>query len=49
MDKEYPKQLFGHHKDLTFLPDRKILDQVEKLVCGIEDKEKYVIHIRALK
>ena len=21
----------------------------EKLICGIEDKEKYVVHIRALK
>ena len=32
---EYPKKLFGSHKDLPFF-------------C-IEDKEKYVIHIRALK
>ena len=29
--------------------ERKKLEKVEKLVCGIEDKEKYVIHIRALK
>ena len=25
------------------------LEKVEKLICDIEDKEKYVIHIRALK
>ena len=25
------------------------MEKVEKLVCSIEDKEKYVIHIRALK
>ena len=48
-DVEYPKKLFGFHKDLPFLPERKKSEKVEKLVCGIEDKEKYVIHIRALK
>ena len=41
--------LWGSHKDLPFLPERKKLEKVEKLVCSIEDKEKYVIHIRALK
>ena len=25
------------------------MEKVKKLVCGIEDKEKYVIHIRAIK
>ena len=46
---EYPKQLWSSHKDLRFLPERKKLEKVEKLVCSVEDKEKYVIHIRALK
>ena len=49
VDVEYPKKLFGSHKDLPFLPERKKLEKVEKLVCSIEDKEKYAIHIRALK
>ena len=49
VDVDYPKKLFGFHKDLPFLPKRKKLEKVEKLVCDIEDKEKYVIHIRALK
>ena len=49
MDIEYPKQLFGFHKELPFLPERKKIEKVEKLVCSIGDKEKYVIHIRALK
>ena len=48
-DIEYPKQLFGSLKELPFLPERRKLEKVEKLVCSIEDKEKYVIHIRALK
>ena len=25
------------------------MEKIEKLVCSIENKEKYVIHIRALK
>ena len=41
--------LFNSHKDLPFLPERKKVKQVGKLICKIEDKEKYVIHIRALK
>ena len=49
VDIEYPKQLWSSHKDLPFLPERKIFEKVEKLVCSIEDKEKYVIHKRALK
>ena len=36
-------------EDLPFLPERKKLEKVENLVCSIEDKEKYVIHRRALK
>ena len=49
VDIEYPKQLFDSHKDLPFLPERRKLKNVEKCVCSIDDKEKYVIHIRALK
>ena len=49
VDVEYPKELFNFHKDLPFLPERKKVEKVEKLICSIEDKEKYVIHIRALK
>ena len=49
VDIGYPKELFNFHKDLPFLPKRKKVEKVEKLICSIEDKEKYVIHIRALK
>ena len=48
-DIEYPKTLFTSHKDLPFLRERKKVEKVEKLICSIEDKVKYVIHIRALK
>ena len=49
VDVEYPKNLFNSHKDFTFLPERKKLGRLEKIVCSIEDKEKYVVHIKALK
>ena len=34
---------------MPFLPERKNVEKVQKLICNIEDKEKYVIRIRALK
>ena len=46
---DYPEKLFNPHKDLSFLPERKKVNKVEKLICSIEHKEKHVIHIRALK
>ena len=31
VDAEYQKKLFGTHKDLIFLPERRKLEKVEKL------------------
>ena len=49
VDIDYPKELFNLQKDLPFLLERKKVNKCEKLICSIEDKEKYVVHIRALK
>ena len=49
VDIDYPKELFNLHNGLPFLPERKKVEKVGKLICSIENKEKYVIHIRALK
>ena len=49
VDIEYPQKLWSSRKDLPFLTERRKLEKAEKFVCGIEDKEKYVIYIRALK
>ena len=46
---EYLKKIFNLHKDLPFLPKREKNNKCEKLVCNIEDKKIYIIHIRALK
>ena len=49
VDIEYSKTLFNSHKDLPYLHERKKVEKVENLIFSIDDKEKYVIHIRALK
>ena len=50
IDIEYPKKKKSNlHKDLLFLPERKKVKKCNKLVCNIQDKENYVIHIKALK
>ena len=49
VDVEYPKTLFNFLKDLPFLPERKKNWKAEKLICSIENKEKYVVYITALK
>ena len=49
VDVDYAKKLFNLHKDLSFSPERKKVYECEKFICSIEDKEKYVIHIRVLK
>ena len=42
------EKIFNLHKDLPFLPEIKV-NKVEKPICSIKNKEKYVIHIRVLK
>ena len=40
VDVDYTKKLFDLHKDLPFLPDRKKVNKIEKLICSAEDKKK---------
>ena len=49
VDGNYPKKVSDLHKDLPFLTERKKVNTVEKLICNIEDKEKYVVHIKFIK
>ena len=37
------------HGDLPFVAERKKIKKCKKLLCNINDKENYVVHIRALK
>ena len=45
----FPKKLHGKHKNLPFLPQKEKINNCEKLICNVKDKEKHVVHIRALK
>ena len=49
VDVEYPKSLHKLHSDLPFLPERMKINKCNKLVCSAQDKENYVVHIRAFK
>ena len=48
-DIEYPKNLHKLHNDLSFLPERIKINKYSKLNCTVQNKENYVIYIRALK
>ena len=52
VDIYYPLMMRTKHKDLLFLPQRKKIDKVHKLVTTFDDKKKkkkYVIHVAALE
>ena len=45
VDVEYPKNLHKLHSNLPFLPERMKTNNCTKLVCNVQDKENYPIHI----
>ena len=49
VDVKYPKKLYDLHSDLPFLPKRMKIDQCKKIVCNLQNKKKYVVHIKSLK
>ena len=48
-DIDYPKDLHNLQSDLPFLPEIMKINKCTKLACTVQYKEKYVIHIVALK
>ena len=49
VDIEYPENIHKLHSDLPFLLERMKINKCSKLTCTVQNKENYVIHIRALK
>ena len=49
VDVKYPKKLHDLHSDLPFLPKRMKIDKCKKLVCNLQNKKKYIMHIKSLK
>ena len=49
VDVHYLEKLHKLPNDLPFLPERKKIEKVEKLVPSLHEKNEYFIHIRNLK
>ena len=49
VDVDYPSKLQNLHSDLPFLPERMVINNTKKLVCNLNDKKNYIIHINLLK
>ena len=49
VDVQYPKKLHEIHNDLPFLQERIKIEKFEKIFTNLQDKTKYVIHVRNLK
>ena len=49
VDVDYPSKLQNLHSDLPFLPERMVINNNKKLVCNLNDKKNYIVHINVLK
>ena len=54
VDVEYPKNVFSGiefnlHSNLPFPPEWNKIKKRNKFICNLQDKDNYVVHIRALK
>ena len=49
VDIDYPSKLQNLHSDLPFLPERTVINNTKKLVCNLNDKKNYIVHINVLK
>ena len=48
-DIDYPCELQNLHCDLPFLPEKMVVNNTKKLICNLQDKKDYVVHINVLK
>ena len=46
---DYPNELQDLHRDLPFLPERLVVNNTRKLICNLQNKKDYVVHINILK
>ena len=49
VDIDYPSKLQNLHSDLLFLPERMVTNNTKKLVCNLNNKKNYIVHINVLK
>ena len=49
VDVDYPSKFQNLHSNLPFLPERMVINNTKKLVCNLNDKKNYIVHINVLK
>ena len=49
VDVDYPCELQNLHCDLPLLPEKIVVNNTKKLICNLQDKKNYVVHINVLK
>ena len=49
VDVDYPNELQNLHSDFPFLAGSMVINNTKKLVCNLQDKKNYVVHINVLK
>ena len=49
VDVDYPNELQNLHGDFPFLAESMVINNTKKLVCNLQDKKNYVVHITVLK
>ena len=49
VDVDYPCELQNLRSALPFLPERMVVNKTKKLICNLQDKKDYVVHINVLK
>ena len=49
VDVDFPRELQNLHCDLPFLPEKMVVNNTKKLICNLQDKKDYVVHINVLK
>ena len=49
VDVDYPRELQDLHRDFPFLPEKIVVNNTKKLICNLQDKKDYAVHINVLK
>ena len=49
VDVDYPNELQNLHSDFPFLAESMVINNTKKLVCNLQDKKNYLVHINVLK
>ena len=48
VDVMYPKELHNLHNNFPFMYEKMKINRVKKLVLNLDDKQNYVVHMKAL-